>query len=194
MPGMIVHTSATANWLSLVNEAEAATACRLDEEIQSYLVFLLMRFTDRPGLASSVLAVEYLHSMQTVGRYGQIQLRNVGDKCLLYSGLFPQRAKRLRVKISYFVDMGRSAYQQLSEQVEYSAGAMYHRLAGTFVSLMDILQTMRTLSITADQLDPLQAYELWQDTGSRHALRTLHKKTSATPLALYATIRKTESN
>ena len=118
MSELVIHTSATAEWLSLVNEAESAAALHLDEEMQSYLVFLLMRFTESPELAASVLAMEYLQSMRSQGRVGQDQLRNVGDKCLLYSGLFPERAERRRVKISYFVDLGRSAYQQLSDPVE----------------------------------------------------------------------------
>ena len=59
MSELVIHTSATAEWLSLVNEAESAAALHLDEEMQSYLVFLLMRFTESPELAASVLAMEY---------------------------------------------------------------------------------------------------------------------------------------
>lgn len=184
MSELLVHTSATEEWLSLVHEAEAASEHHLDEEMQSYLVFLLMRFAEKPELAASILAVEYLESMGAMGRVGQEQLRNVGDKCLLYSGLFPQRAERRRVKISYFVDLGRSAYQQLSERVEHNAAVMYHRLAGSFVSLMDILQAMRALGAPAEQLDPLRAFELWQDTGSRAALKTLEQSTQGTPLVI----------
>jgi hypothetical protein len=186
MPELLIHTSATAEWLSLVHEAEAAAALHLDEEMQSYLVFLLMRFTEQTELAASVLAVEYLQSMQASGRIGHDQLRNVGDKCLLYSGLFPERAERRRVKISYFVDLGRSAYQQLSDRMEHSAAAMYHHLADTFVSLMDVLQTMRVLGEPARKLAPLHAFELWRDTGSRAALRTLRETTHATPLRIPA--------
>jgi len=182
MSKLVIKTSATAEWWSLVNEAEAAAALHLDEEVQSYLVFLLMRFTERPELAASILAVEYLQSMHSQGRIGHDLLRNVGDKCLLYSGLFPERAERRRVKISYFVDLGRSAYQQLSDRMEHEAAAMYLRLADTFVSLMDILQTMRTLGGSARQLSPVHAFELWRDTGSQAALRTLRKTTHATPL------------
>ena len=83
MPELLVHTTATEEWLSLVHEAETAAAHPLDEEMQSYLEFLLMRFTENPELAASILAVEYLQSMHTTGRIGQDQLRNVGDKCLL---------------------------------------------------------------------------------------------------------------
>lgn len=184
MAELVVHTSATAEWLSLVNEAESAAALHLDEEIQSYLVFLLMRFTGKPELAASILAVEYLQSMQSSGRGGRDQLRDVGDKCLLYSGLFPKQAERRRVKISYFVDLGRSAYQQLSDRMEHNTAAIYHRLAGAFVSLMDVLQTMRALGSPANQIDPFHAFELWRDTGSQAALRTLHKTTRATPLVI----------
>jgi len=184
MSELLIHTSATAEWLSLVNDAESAAALHLDEEMQSYLVFLLMRFTGQPELAASVLAVEYLQSMQSQGRIGHDQLRNVGDKCLLYSGLFPERAERRRVKISYFVDLGRSAYQQLSDRMEHSAAAMYHHLAAAFVSLMDILQTMRTLGNRANHLGPFHAFELWRDTGSKVALRTLRETTRATPLLI----------
>lgn len=181
MPELLVHSSATAEWLSLVHEAEKSIGHPLDEEMQSYLVFLLMRFTERPELAASVLAVEYLQSMHQLGHAGRDQLRNVGDKCLLYSGLFPQRAERRRVKISYFVDLGRSAYQLLSERMERSAALMYQRLAGTFIPLMDVLQAMRSLG-HAEALTPLQAIELWQDTGSRTALRILRRRTESTPL------------
>lgn len=184
MSELVIHTSATAEWLSLVNEAESAAALHLDEEVQSYLVFLLMRFTGKPELAASVLAVEYLQSMHSQGRIGHDQLRNVGDKCLLYSGLFPERAARRRVKISYFVDLGRSAYQQLSDRMEHSAAAMYHHLADAFVSLMDILQTMRALGGASQRLGPFHAYELWRDTGSQIALRTLRESTRATPLVI----------
>jgi len=185
MPELLIHSSATAEWLSLVHEAEKASDHPLDEEMQSYLVFLLMRFTERPELAASVLAVEYLESMHQLGRAGRDQLRNVGDKCLLYSGLFPQRAERRRVKIGYFVDLGRSAYQLLSERLEQGAAVMYQRLAGTFVPLMDVLQAMRSLG-SAEVLTPLQALELWQETRSRGALRILRRRTHGMPLMLPA--------
>lgn len=185
MPELLLHNTATEEWLTLVHEAEDAAACHLDEEMESYLVFLLIRFTEKPELAASVLAVEYLHSMHASGNLAQDQLRNVGDKCLLYSGLFPRRAERRRVKLSYFVDLGRGAYHQLSERLENSAAAMYQRLAHSFVTLMDVLQTMRTLGATSQPLEPLQAFELWRDTGSRLALRSLRAATHAAPVVTH---------
>lgn len=184
MSRLVVKASTTEEWLSLVNEAKTAAACKLDEDMESYLVFLLMRFTERPELAASVLALDYLRSMQLSGHLAQDQLRDVGDKCLLYSGLFPERAARRRVRVSYFVDLGRSAYQQLSDRLGHGAATLYERLAHTFVGLMDVLQTMRELGNPAAAPDPLRAYELWRDTGSTRAKQQLRLATDAVPIAV----------
>ncbi len=183
MKNFVVRANVTDEWVTLVNEAEAAAERSLDEDMESYLVFLLIRFTEKPELAGSVLALDYLRGMQLSGHLAQDQLREVGDKCLLYSGLFPERATRRRVQVSYFVDLGRGAYQQLAERLGNSAAELYQRLAAAFVSLMDILQAMRELG-QPPQLDPLRAYELWRDTGSAQALKTLRRATGATPLAV----------
>ncbi len=184
METLLVQTSATAEWLALVNDAQNAAARPLDEELQSYLVFLLVRFTERPELAGSVLGLEYLQSQHLHGRMQQDQLRDVGDKCLLYSGLFPRRAERRRVKISYFVELGRSAYSQLAERLQHSTADMYHHLSATFVPLMDVLHAIREMSDPEGRLQPLHAYDLWRDTGSTHALRSLRDDRDALPIAI----------
>ncbi len=183
MKKIVVRASAMEEWVTLVNEAEAAAEHPLDDDMESYLVFLLIRFTDKPELASGVLALDYLRGMQLSGQMAQDQLRDVGDKCLLYSGLFPERATRRRVQASYFVDLGRGAYDQLGQRLKNSSATLYQRLATTFVSLMDVLHAMRELG-QPSRLDALHAYELWRDTGSAQALKTLRRRTRATPLAL----------
>ena len=110
MESLVIQPSATAQWHALVGEAEQACATRLGEELESYLVFLLMRYTESPEIANSVLALDYLHSMEAIGHLRETQLREVGDKCLLYSGLFPARAERRRVNSSYYVKLGMGAY------------------------------------------------------------------------------------
>lgn len=183
MNRLVVKASTTEEWLTLVSEAKVAAACRLDEDMESYLVFLLMRFTEKPEIAASVMALDYLRSMQLSGHLAQDQLREVGDKCLLYSGLFPERAARRRVKVSYFVDLGRSAYQHLSGRLGHNTATLYQRLAYTFVVLMDVLQTMRELGQQRTP-DALNAYELWRDTGSVRARKKLQAITAATPLII----------
>ena len=181
MNRLVIKANATEEWLTLIHEAQTAAACPLDEDMESYLVFLLMRYTERPDIATSVLALEYLHSMQLSGHLAQDRLREVGDKCLLYSGLFPERVTRRRVDMSYVVDLGCGAYQQLASRLGNSAAALYERLAAAFVRLMDVLKTIRELG-RPTAAEPLRAYELWRDTGSRFALNKLRATTGATPL------------
>ena len=182
MARLILHPTTTAQWQALVNEAENAAHCTLNEDLQSYLVFLLMRFTNRPELLSQIIAEDYLLACNTSGQNKQIQLREVGDHCLLFSGLFPNQAQRRLVKASYFVDMGRSAYQILAESIDTTIAKLYALLSQNFVMLMDILQAMRHLNPDHEPLSPLQAFDLWHDTNSQHAHKILSDTTSATPM------------
>lgn len=140
---------------------------------------MLMRFTERADLVARAMALEFLDA-QTEGSQQPDLLRDVGDKCLLFSGLFPQLAERRLVRVSYFVRLGRSAYTQLATLVDRETDPLYARLAGAFVPVMDVLQTMRGLS-GEPALGPLAAAELWADTGSRAAFRTLGEACSGLP-------------
>jgi hypothetical protein len=184
MNNLVIHSSATAQWHALVGEAEQACSAHLGEELESYLVFLLMRYTESPEIANSVLALEYLQSMETVGHLREAQLRDVGDKCLLYSGLFPARAQRRRVTVSYYVKLGASAYATLANVLAQLKAHLFHNLAQQFVKMMDVLQAMRELGTGQPCLQPLHALELWTSTGSQHALQNLSQYTQATPVKI----------
>ncbi len=182
MDTLVLQPTATAQWQSLINEAEQSCQTHLSEELQSYLVFLLMRYLKSSDLANSILALEYLDSLEMTGRLREEGLRDVGDKCLLYSGLFPEQAQRRHVGISYYVHLGTSAYSILGGSLVSLKAQIFQRLSYHFVSLMDILQTTRELTTQQPTLTPLQAIELWNDTGSRHALATLSRYTHAIPV------------
>lgn len=189
MPRIVLEPTSTAQWHALVSEAEAACECRLGEELESYLVFLLMRFAARPDLASRVMALEFLRSMRAQGALQAEQLRDVGDQCLLYSGLYPERAERRLVRVGYYVDMGRSAYGLLAERLRHAAAEVYARLSEGFVSLRDVLSAMREMDPQA-ALDPLAQAEIWLETGSEHARRRLAEVTGSEPMPLDAPPRR----
>lgn len=175
----------TAQWQKLVKEAAEHVHIQLDEELESYLVFLLMRYTGKPDMAGKVMALEYLRGMQAGGVLRQDQLRDVGDQCLLYCGLFPRRAERRRVKISYYVGLGRSAYYTVAGASQRSMAAMFSQLSMRFVELMDTLQGMRTIHHENNEfLDPLGAAELVAGCGSKRAQALLEKTTCKNPLVL----------
>ncbi len=181
MTDLVLEPTSTAQWQALVAEAAQRCDCRLDEDLESYLVFLLMRFIKRPDLAGRRMAMEYLHSLRVTGQLQLDQLRDVGDQCLLFSGFYPRLAERRLVRVAYFVDLGRSAYGLAAERIRHAGSDLYAALASGFVGLMDVLQAMRALP-GEPALDALAAMELWQDTGSRAARRQLERLTGATPL------------
>jgi hypothetical protein len=183
MADLLVNAHSTAQWHSLVQEAQSHSGVSLDEDLESYLVFLLMRYTQKPELAAKILAIEYLRGATSMGTHRREQMRDVGDQCLLYSGLFPRRAERRRVRVSYYVDLGRSAYHDAAEAVPTKVSDMFFNLAESFVQMMDTLQAMRRVSKHSQPtLDPLNAVELWQDTRSQGARQVLADITDATPV------------
>jgi len=179
MPKLVVNATSTAEWRALVSEAGKAAERRLDEELESYLVFLLMRFTSRPELVGRILALEYLRGLAAGGRARQAQLRDVGDQCLLYAGLFPEQARRRLVPVSYFVTLGRSAYDNLGTHLPQSLGALYQSLAEEFIALVDVLLGIRALGSRKSTLEPLDAFDLWSEAGSAHARAALRALTDA---------------
>lgn len=171
MNKLILEPTVTSQWYSLVLEAEQLCSLHLSEDLESYLVFLLSRFINQAELANSVLAVDFLESLHKAGRAQHEQLRDVGDKCLLFAGLFPNRAIKKQVKISYFVDLGKNAYGILADLSHKQIADLYAALQDDFVPLMDVLQATREVAGQSPQLLPLEAIELWQSTGSQHALK-----------------------
>ena len=185
MTSIVTEPTAAAQWQTLVSEAEQAAHRNLGENLESYLVFTLMRFNQQPEMVNSIMALEFLQASQQ-GRPDNF--RDVGDKCLLFSGLFPQTAKRRLVRISYFVNLGRSAYQHLHESLGNAASALYGQLASDFVPMMDVLLAMRELDGATQALEPIEAFDLWQDTQSQHAKNTLHAATNQENLPPNTTI------
>lgn len=135
----------TASWQSLVLEAQTASHIDLTEDLQSYLVFLLMRFLYEDRLVLRPIALDFLDTLHLHGTLQQHHLQEVGDKCLIVSGFFPGLAERRLVQVNYFVNMGQGAYSALSYLSKQANAQLFKELSSGFIPLVDILQTMRGL-------------------------------------------------
>ncbi|MCP0912799.1 MULTISPECIES: hypothetical protein [Legionella] len=144
MKKLILHPTDISQWHALVNEAQAATHVILTENTESYLVFLLMRFSQTTHLLESVIALDFLESMRMGGKRQLELLRDVGDKSLLFCGLFPGMAKKRHVSLDYFTDMGQAAYLTVGELQESQSAALYFQLSEQFSNMKLILQAMRS--------------------------------------------------
>ncbi|KTC68889.1 hypothetical protein Lbir_2422 [Legionella birminghamensis] len=155
MKKLILHPTELSQWHALVNEAQATTDLILNESTESYLVFLLMRFSQGTKLIESVVALDFLESMQSK-KHKQVELlRDVGDKSLLFCGLFPGMAEKRHVSLSYFSNMGKAAYLTVGELQENQSAELYFQLSYEFSTLQQILQAMRCEYLHIQQLDSI---------------------------------------
>lgn len=161
-------------WQDLVKKAEESCHINLEKNLEAYLVSLLIRYVDKPQVVKQLFAKAFLQALALERHARDHALREIGDKCLIYSGLFPKSAHKKQVTISYFVHLGQSAYAHVSK----AASDIYQLLASQFVILMDILQSIRA---QPDML-PLEAYEQWTEVGSRRALHILQTYTKGGPI------------
>ncbi len=159
------EASAMALWWDLVREAEAEIEQRLDEDMESYLVFLLMRHLGSVGLGQRVMALDYLSALQADGGRRRHGLQEVGDACLLLSGFFPEQAERRRVPLSYFLNLGRSAYDELAECLRAGMEALYRQLSWGFADLVAVLSAIRRRVPDQAGPSPLLAFELARAPG-----------------------------
>jgi len=143
MKNLILHPTDISQWYALVTEAEVASQLNLTENTESYLVFLLQRFSQAPQLTDSVVALDFLNAMQAPSRQKIEELIVVGDKSLLVSGLFPGLAERRHVSLDYYSDMGQAAYLTASELQEHASAELYLQLSQDFAHLQKILQAIR---------------------------------------------------
>lgn len=143
MSAILTDVPQLALWTDLVHEAEQGAAMRLDEELESYLVFLLMGHTRDVQLHRSVIALDFLLARTQSGTLHQQELRDVGDRCLLLAGLYPEQAARRLVNIQYFLELGSRAYDELSNALRAGFAELYDRLAQAFAHLVRVLMELR---------------------------------------------------
>lgn len=143
MKHLILHPTDISQWYALVSEAEMASHLNLNENTESYLVFLLHRFAQSPQLFESTVGMDFLTALRGPASLKVEQLKAVGDKSLLVCGLFPGLASRRRVSVDYYSQMGQAAYLTVSELHERASAELYLQLSQHFSNLQKILQAIR---------------------------------------------------
>ena len=137
---LTLHPTPLAQWHCLIGEAQQASNKLLTEPLESYLVYMLMRFCKRPDAFNHAIALELLKTNDMAKK--DDKLRDVGDKCLLVSGLFPGIIEKRNVSSSYYIDLGRDAYSRLANYLPRSSAELYQHLCQFFLDLMNVLQAI----------------------------------------------------
>jgi hypothetical protein len=162
---ILTDDSQTALWQALVRDAESRASRTLGDDLESYLVFTLMRHQRDAQLGGRTIAIEWLETLLANGRRREEGLRDVGDGCLLIAGLYPQQAQRRRVSLSYFQDIGSDAYRHLGERASGGLESLFRQLASAFAELVRVLFEVRRLAAPAARLDPGLAFDWCESRG-----------------------------
>lgn len=138
--------SEIAQWHQLVLDAESHAKCYLNESLENYVVMTLFSYTRETKLTSVALAIEFLNSLQNNTSYNLQKLRDVGDHCLILSGLFPQIVRKKNVNDDYLMNMGKEAYYTLSfAPIQWHLDSqLFYQLFESFKDVTKILRSMRT--------------------------------------------------
>jgi len=151
-------------WTELVQEAEDGAATRLGEELESYLVFLLMGHLRDVQLQRQVMALDFLLARTESGTRNRQQLREVGDRCLLLAGLYPEQAARRMVGLDYFLGLGSRAYGELAQALKAAVADLYDHLAHAFAQLVRVLMELRRRT---REVAPLLLHDVCTAHGAR---------------------------
>lgn len=136
----------TALWCDLVRAGERHVQTELSEDAESYLVFVLLRHLKDAPLLGRVMALEWLNAVDASGSERRERLRDVGDRCLLVAGLFPQLAWKRRVGNEYFVSIGRGAYAGVACAAPAGYAALFSHLAQTYTAMVKVLSGVAALA------------------------------------------------
>jgi hypothetical protein len=129
-------------WQGLVRDGEERSGIELGESVQSYLVFVLMRYLRDGALAAHIMALDWLEAAERTGSARADALRDVGDRCLLIAGRFPRLAERRRVGPDYFSQLGSGAYRGVAEAARAGYAALFAELARAFDAMVRVLDAL----------------------------------------------------
>jgi len=129
-------------WQGLVHDGERQAGIELGESVQSYLVFVLMRYLRDGALAAHVLALDWLDAAERSGGARADAMRDVGDRCLLIAGRFPRLAERRHVGPDYFSTLGCGAYLGVAESARAGYAALFAELAQAFGAMVRVLEAL----------------------------------------------------
>jgi len=181
-------------FLEEIDAATDITSKEVSEEGVFYLSNLLVEQTRTPSNETPDTLAELHIQAAHGGRIEAIRIyRTLGDKALYTAGFFPESLSRRPVRASYYVDMGRCAYDRLAKMLDGPSHGLaggdgghkglseiFAELADSFFTCTEILREVQEAMRARNQAPPsqselLQLYEDWMATGNRRALRRLQR-------------------
>ncbi len=172
-----------------VTEAMRRQGVNADDHTAYYVVNLLTLFSRSEALyepgdeyrGTRPLALMLAEAVDTASpEQRNFLLQRIGDISLFIAGFFSHSLARTLVDVDYYIRMGGSAYDSLSNSVRGTLRGRVFRdvfaeLASKFPEFVDVLADVRDEYADHHDADILRLYELWQRTGSNRVARLLRR-------------------
>ena len=157
-----------------------------DDHTIVYLANLLNSFARSENLLDNPegksphkpLALYYSEALKSDTTYERdMALRRLGDVALFICGLFSDSLSKKVVDVDYYVAMGGSAYNHLSESknihsTNSSLNEVFHELSNKFIDFVDVLSELKENQCQSNK-NILRTYEIWLRTRSKRAKKIL---------------------
>lgn len=169
--------------------AEAVTNQKivLSDDIEFYLVNLLCDYIAPKKLESfygqydpleTPIAFLLKEAIEAPPSYRAKIYKHLGDTSLYLAGFFQDFFNRKTYDIKYYIDMGQSAYSNVSSIMREQHGdkhfsAMYGTLSTQFKSLVEVVAEVSETPESVGAADILSLYDRWTRTNSGRLLRIL---------------------
>lgn len=174
----------------LVSEVCDKRRIKTEPHTEYYLVNLLTHFMHADNLfesdpnnggqrqeALAIILKASLEAADFVNR--QKNLKKLGDVSLYTAGFFGESLARKIVDMGYYIDMGKSAYSNLSTLIpDEDFSKLFAELSERFDKFVDVLAEISDRTKLAPGRTPqdlIQMYELWLKTKSERAEESLKK-------------------
>jgi hypothetical protein len=167
-----VNASLVEFFRNEVERAQQNQKVKLLEDTQFYLVNLLTTaietnaifISENAGHVDEPLALIYGRAMAAETWLERFQLlKKIGDRSLYVSGFFSDSLNRKSIDIDYYIAMGGTAYNFVS-QVARDRQEVFNELSAKFTKLVNLISEIsEAVGMTNDQ-DLLRLYERWLQT------------------------------
>lgn len=167
-----------------VEEALTQRNVQVSDPARIYLVELLTHFISVDHLfefdekvgkkRQEALAILYLKAQNSTTAVKMELLKRLGDTSLYVSGFFGDSLNRKIVDVDYYVEMGETAYHQLSSEVtDEKQSTIFQEYAKRFVDFVDVLTLISQAAQIQSNEDLLKLYNRYLATGSPLAEKQL---------------------
>jgi hypothetical protein len=171
---------------SKIHAALASLHFELDDQIEYYLVNLLCDFIS-PNKSSGSEPFDVLGTPLAMMLKSAIEsdpdsrvkiYKRLGDTSLYFAGFFQEYFNRRPIDVNYYITMGTTAYERLSEVIktrhnDTSFTLMYRDLAKGFRNLVEIIATVSQELQHKSDVNILATYERWTKTNSQRLRKIL---------------------